>query len=247
MIPQTDYPEIGQHFQRDFAEATLTVQREDGLFRHIQFAAPKSMNRLVLVTWPYNLLVAGSHGSFHFERHGADTEDMFNWLRGIRVEPDRWASKLVNGADSVREYDRDQLVQQVKTEVAEAVKEGAPRGLRAAVREQILESDRLHSQDWAMQMVYDFEHGVTYRSECSCGASKDHDDRHDAYTWEFYKHPVSRLDGEHEVKVREIGGFAFSDVGDWSIHKPNYHFVYQCHAASWGIGQYDAARKQVAA
>ena len=243
----SDYPEIAAHVARDVKDGKLTSRREDGLHRYVEFTALKGWTRIILVTWPYNLLVAGSHGSYHFERHGEDTEDMFNWLRGIRVEPSSWASKLVNGRDSVREYDQDRLVKQVKAEVAEAVKEGAPRGLRAAVREQILESDRLHSQDWAMQLVYDFEHGVTYRSECSCGASKDHDDESSAYTWEFYKHPVARLDGEHKVKVREIDGFAFSDVGDWSILKLNYHFVYQCHAASWGIAQYDAARKQVAA
>ncbi|MFI8191446.1 hypothetical protein ACIF8T_21925 [Streptomyces sp. NPDC085946] len=239
----TDYAEIAAHVERDVKDAKLVELREDGLYRHVEFKALQGWSRIILVTWPYNLLVAGSHGSFHFERFGQDTEDMFNWLRGIRVEPDRWASKLVNGADSVREYDRERLVAEVKAEVAEAVKEGAPRGLRAAVREQILDSDRLHSRDWAMQMVYDFEHGVTYRSECSCGASEDHDNQSDAYLWEFGKHSVRRLEGEHEVKVREIGGFAFSDVGEWSIDKLNYHFVYQCYAASWAIAQYDAARK----
>jgi hypothetical protein len=240
----SDYPEIARHFENDVKDATLTIRREDGLYRHVEFTAQKGWTRILLVTWPYNLLVAGSHGSYHFERFGPDTEDMFNWLRGIRVEPDRWASKLVNGADSVREYDRDRLVAQVKAEVAEAVKEGAPRGLRAAVREQILESDRLCSKDWAMQMVYDFEHGVTYRAECTCGAFKDHESSHEATMWGIYNgHPR----GEHEVKVREIGGFAFSDVGEWTLDKPNYHFVYQCYAASWGVRQYDAARKQVAA
>ncbi|WP_030755509.1 hypothetical protein [Streptomyces sp. NRRL F-5135] len=243
----TEYTEIARHFESDFATAAMKVQREDGLYRHVEWSAPKSMSRLIVVTWPYNLLVAGSHGSYHFERFGSDTEDMFAWVRGSRFDPDRWASKLVNGADSVREYDQSRLVQQVKDEVAEAVREGAPRGLRAAVREQILESDLLGSKDVAMQLVYDFEHGVTYRAECSCGASKDHDDRSAAYTWEFYKHPVSRLDGEHKVRVRAMGGFAFSDVGDWAIHKPNYHFVYQCYAAVWAIGQYDAARQAVAA
>ena len=242
----SEYAEIARHFNSDVKESTLTVCREDGLYRHVEFTAQKGWTRIILVTWPYNLLVAGSHGSFHFERFGQDTEDMFAWLRGIRVEPNSWASKLVNGRDSVREYDKDRLIRQVKDEVAEAVREGAPRGLRAAVREQILESDQLGSKDMAMQMVYDFEHGVTYRSECSCGASADHDDQSEAYRWEFYKHRVSRLDGEHKVAVREIGGFAFSDVGDWSIHKLNYHFVYQCHAASWAIGQYDATRKSEA-
>lgn len=243
-----EYSDIARHFKNDVKDATLTMCREEGLYRHIEFTAQKGWSRIILVTWPYNLLIAGSHGSYHFERHGADTEDMFNWLRGIRVEPSSWASKLVNGAHSVREYDQTRLVRQVKAEVAEAIREGgAPRGLRAAVREKILESDRLHSQDWAMQLVYDFDHGVTYRSECSCGASKDHDDQSDAYHWEFGEHRRQRSGGLHEVKVREIGGFAFSDVGDWNVDKLNYHFVYQCHAASWAIGQYDAARKQVAA
>ncbi|NED75305.1 hypothetical protein G3I51_23880 [Streptomyces sp. SID9944] len=239
-----DYPEIAAHVARDVKDGKLTSLREDGLYRHVEFTAQKGWTRLILVTWPYNLLVAGSHGSYHFERFGPDTEDMFDWLRGIRVEPDRWASKLVNGADSVREYDRERLVAQVKTEVAEAVKEGAPRGLRAAVREQILGSDRLHSRDWAMQMVYDFEHGVTYRAECTCGAFADHNSYDEATIWEFYRH---RPAGDHKVRVREVGGFAFSDVGDWNLDKVSYHFAYQCHAASWAIAQYDAARKQVAA
>ena len=236
----SEYAEIAAHVARDVKDGKLVELREEGLYRHVEFKALQGWSRIILVTWPYNLLVAGSHGSYHFERFGPDTEDMFDWLRSIRVEPDRWASKLVNGADSVREYDRDRLVAQVKAEVAEAVKDGAPRGLRAAVREQILDSDRLVSKDWAMQMVYDFEHGVTYRAECTCGASKDHDSYDEAVTWEFYRH---RPAGDHTVKVREIGGFAFSDVGDWALDKVNYHFAYQCHAASWAIGQYDAARK----
>lgn len=239
------YAEIAAHVARDVQDGKLTTLREDGLYRHVEFTALKGWSRIILVTWPYNLLVAGSHGSYHFERHGADTEDMFDWLRGIRVEPDRWASKLINGADSVREYDQRRLVAEVKAEVAEAVKAGAPRGLRAAVREQILESDLLSSKDLAMQMVYDFEHGVIYRSECSCGTSKDHDDQSAAYRWEFGEHRRQSSGGEHEVKVREVGGFAFSDVGDWNLDKLNYHFVYQCHAASWAIGQYDAAQKSV--
>ena len=239
----SEYTEIAAHVARDVKDGKLTVLREEGLFRHVEFTALQGWSRIVLVTWPYNLLVAGSHGSYHFERFGPDTEDMFNWLRSIRVEPRGWASKLVNGADSVREYDPERLVAEVKAEVAEAVKDGAPRGLRAAVREQILESDRLHSRDWAMQMVYDFEHGVIYRAECSCGASKDHDDRSEAYRWEYGEHRRQLSGGLHTVKVREVGGFAFSDVGDWNLDKLNYHYVYQCHAASWAISQYDAARK----
>lgn len=241
----TEYPEIARHFESDFAEATMTVRREDGLHRHLDWSAPKTMNRLTLITWPYNLLVAGSHGSYHFERWGDADGDILYLFRD-RNPVQRltyWSNRLANGWDSVREYDQERLVRQVKDEVAEAVREGAPRGLRAAVREQILESDLLGSKDMAMRLVYDFEHGVTYRAECSCGASKDHDDQSAAYRWEFGEHRRRLSGGLHKVKVRETGGFAFSDVGDWPIHKLNYHFVYQCHAAVWAVGQYDAARK----
>lgn len=242
----TDYPEIARHFSNDFAEATLTVQREDGLHRHIEFAAPKSMNRLVLVTWPYNLLVAGSHGSYHFERFGQDTEDMFCWLRGLRVDADSWSSKLVNGHYSVREYDRDRLVRQVKERVAEAIRDGwAPTGLKAAVREEILDSHLLDNEGTALQLVSEFEHGVKYRSECSCGKGADHDDYSSAVCWNALTHKGKGDD--HKVSIRRTAGFDFDDFTEWSIHKLGYHFVYQCHAVVWAIGQYDAARKQVAA
>ncbi|MEU8642331.1 hypothetical protein AB0C91_10475 [Streptomyces sp. NPDC048674] len=242
----TDYPEIAAHFAADFAEARLKTQREDGLFRHIEWSAPKTMNNLTVITWPHNLLVAGSHGSYHFQRWGdpeGDILDLFREQSPIQ-RLTYWANRLANGQDSVQEYDQERLVQQVKDEVAQAVREGAPRGLRAAVREQILESDRLHSQDWAMDLVYNFEHGVTFRTECTCGASADHESRHDATMWAIYK---GHTRAGHEVTDREIGGFAFSDIGDWSIRRLNYHFVYQCHAAVWAIRQYDAARKAVAA
>lgn len=245
----SDYSEIARHFESDFAETTLAVQREDGLFRHIEFSAPKTMNRLVLVTWPFNLLVAGSHGSFHFERFGAGTEDMFDWLRGIRVNPSSWASKLVNGRESVCEYDRDRMEAQINERVAEAIRDDwAPDGLEAAVREEILDSHLLDTKDTAFQLVSEFQHGMTYRSECSCGLFEDfkgHDAYSSAATWEFYKH---KADGKkHTVKVRQTGGFDFDDFTEWRVDKLGYHFVYQCHAASWAIAQYDAARKAVAA
>lgn len=240
----SDEARAAAHFASDSTTHKLTVHREDGVFRHVEFTGLAGLSRIVLVTWPYNLLVAGSHGSYHFERYGDDTEDMFNWLRGTRVNADSWASKLINGRDSVTEYDRERLVAEVKAEVAEAVKDGAPRGLRAAVREQILESELLGSKDMAMQMVYDFEHGTIYRAKCTCGASKDHESSHDATMWGIYG---GHTRAGHETKVREIGGFAFSDIGDWPIHKLNYHYLWTCHAMVWAVGQYDAVRTAVTA
>jgi hypothetical protein len=242
----TDYSDIARHFTSDFAEATLNVSREDGLFRHIEFSASKSMNRLIVITWPYNLLVAGSHGSFHFERFGKDTEDMFAWLRGSRVDPDRWASKLVNGADSVREYDRSRMEAEINERVAEAIRDDwAPEGLEAAVREEILGSHLLDNKDTAFQLVSEFQLGMKFRAECSCGLSSEDISYTSATSWKLFGH---KADGtKHKVKIRQTAGFDFDDFTEWHVDKLDYHFVYQCHAAVWAIGQYDAAAKAVAA
>lgn len=242
----SEHAEIAAHFQRDFSTATMTVQREDELYRHIEFAAPKTMNRLIVVTWPYNLLVAGSHGSYHFERFGPDTEDMFDWLRGSRVSPSSWSSKLVNGSHSVCEYDRARMEAQINERVAEAIRDDwAPDGLQAAVREEILDSYLLDTKDTAFQLVSEFQHGAKYRAECSCGLSSKDVSYADALMWDLREH---KADGKkHKINVRQVAGFDFDDFTEWRVDKLSYHFVYQCHAVVWAIGQYDAARKAVAA
>ncbi|MFE9064841.1 hypothetical protein [Streptomyces violaceusniger] len=238
----TEYARIAQHFATDVAESTMTVRREDGLFRHIEFSALKGMTRVVLITWPYNLLVAGSHGSYHFERFGNDTEDMFDWLRGLRVDPDSWASKLVNGRDSVEEYDRSLMVAAINECVADAIEDDwAPEGLEGAVSEEILGSHLLDTKDTAFQLVSEFEYGMKYRAECSCGLFTDFDAHSSATTWECSK---CRSDGKkHESYVYKAGGFDFDGFTEWNVDKVGYHFVYQCHAIVRGIAQYDAARK----
>lgn len=242
----SEYADVARHFESDFAAATLKASREDGLFRHIEFSAPKSMNRLIVVTWPYNLLVAGSHGSFHFERYGNDTEDMFAWLRGSRVDPDRWASKLVNGRGSVEEYDRSLMVAAINGRVTDAIEDDwAPEGLQGAVSEEILGSHLLETKDTAFQLVSEFEHGKTYRAECSCGLSSEDISYASATTWELFDHKADAK--KHQVKIRQTAGFDFDDFTEWNVDKLSYHFVYQCHAAVWAIGQYGAARKAVAA
>lgn len=236
----TDYAETARRFASDFAEAKMTVRREDGLFRHVEFSAPKTMNRLLLVTWPYNLLVAGSHGSYHFERHGADTEDMFDWLRGSRPNPDSWASKLVNGRSSVEEYDHSRMVAAINERVADAVEDDwAPEGLKAAVGKDILGSHLLETKDTAFQLVSEYEFGAKHRATCSCGEDSGDVDHVDAIMWDARKH---RKNGKgHKVSIRQTAGFDFDDFTEWSVDKLNYHFVYQCHAAVWAIAQYDAA------
>lgn len=38
----------------------------------------------------------------------------------------------------------------------------------------------------------------------------------------------------------------FRYTGEWDLNDYDWRYLWSCHAALWGIGQYDAARKQVA-
>lgn len=239
----SDYSsEVPKRVAYDFTDATMRVMQDNGPYRNVFFGARRSWTRLTLITWPHNLLVAGSHGSFHFERGGEDTVDMFDWLRGIRVEPSGWASKLVNGAASVEEYDRDRLEDRVRERVAEAVTDGwAPDGLEDAVRREVLTSEWLDDHQNALRVVNEFEHGMTYRSECTCGKFEDHTSYSSAVCWEAFTHRQCGKD--HKVSVRQTAGFTFDDTSDWPLHKLSYHYVYQCHAAAWGVARYDRMRR----
>ncbi|MER6488751.1 hypothetical protein ABT264_35045 [Streptomyces virginiae] len=235
-------PDVPKRVAYDLADGIMRVQQEDGLYRHLAFASPASWTRLTVITWPYNLLVAGSHGSFHFERHGDDTKDMLGWLRGIRVNPGGWASKLVNGSASVQQYDRDRLENAITERVAEAVRDGwAPEGLEKAVRREILDNEYLDDEQHALRILDEFQHGMTYRTECTCGKYEDFTSYDAAVCWEYRTHP--QADGDHKVTLRETGGFTFDDISDWPRHKLDYHFVYQCHAASWAVRRYDRVRR----
>lgn len=240
--PLTDEARAAAHFANDAKTHTVKECRENGLFRHIEFVGLAGLSRIILVTWPYNLLVAGSHGSYHFERFGPDTDDMFNWIRGQRANPTSWASKLVNGRRSVEEYDRARLEHEVRDLVDEAVRDGwAPAGLESAVDDEILRSHWMDDEQNALRLVSEFQHGMQFRSECSCGAGDDHDSYSSAVCWNTLTHK-GRGKG-HKVTVRQTAGFSFDDFTEWNIRKLNYHFLYQCHAIVWAIAQYDAARK----
>lgn len=238
----SEYAQIRAHFESDVQGHQMTVRRDDGPFRHVEFVGQRGLSRIVLISWPFNLVVAGSHGSFHFERNGRDTEDMFNWLRGARVNADGWASKLVNGRRSVEEYDPARLKAAVEERVAEAVTDGwAPPGLEAAVKEQVLNSHWMSEEQNALRVVAEFQHGMQFTSECSCGESAEHDSYSSAVCWNALTHHGKGK--AHQVKVRETAGFQFDDFTE-TVHKLDYHFVYQCHAAVWAIGQYDAVKAQ---
>ncbi|MGW0538535.1 hypothetical protein [Streptomyces sp. NPDC003032] len=243
----SDPSKIAEHFKSDVPNHTITAQREDDTFRYLRFAAPKtSMTVIELVTWPHNLVIAGSHGSFHFAHYASDREDIFDAFRG-RISPDHWARMLVNGRDSVAEYDRSLLEARIREYTRDAIRDGwAPRGVGKAVTEEVLQSGYLDDEGSALRLVDEFEFGVTTREECSCGATDDDASQRDRGVMWVIRHQ-REYGNTHKVRTRRLEGFDFIDVYEWNIRSLDYHYVWQCHAITWGIGQYDAAREAVAA
>jgi hypothetical protein len=252
---RTDDERAAAHVRSDVKGLRLVTLHEAGGHRVIEFIGHRGFTKITLVTWPHNLVIAGSHGSYHFEHWGQDTVDMLDWMRGERVQAAHWARKLVNGPETAVEYSRDLLVQQINERVAEAVEDGwAPPGLRKAVQDEVLDSPWLADEQNAMRIVNEFEHGARYRTDCACGTTAEHDSYSDAVWWNALMHKGSGDD--HKVTIHKIAGFDFDGWEEWDVRSCTYHYLWTCHAAAWAIARYNrltgyglqalAAPKQVA-
>lgn len=79
----------------------MTIIKEDGLYRHLRFAALGTSNQYFeIITWPGYLAYVGDMGDFLFTR----TQDMFGFFRNKeeRIDTAYWAEKVV--AESVHTH-----------------------------------------------------------------------------------------------------------------------------------------------
>lgn len=162
-----EYAKIATRFQRDTASHEMTVLHDDGMYRHLRFA-PKdsSLCWWDLITWPYNLIANGSHGSFHFCRFGPDTQDMLVLFRDSRagryINPQYWEEKLRAG--KAKGWSESKF-RSFLVEEAAALEARYP-GTVEAVGKQILNSDEHNTEyeETARWACAQFRHGdVTLR------------------------------------------------------------------------------------
>jgi hypothetical protein len=152
-------------FLRDVAEHEMTILRDDGLYRHIRFAHPKSLNcGFEITTWPGFLAFSGDMGCYVFSR----VPDMFKFFRrdtfvlgsGLHVNPGYWGEKLeaIDRHGGLKSYSAELFKSMITRWLDDA---GASEDIRGAVEEEILtHADDEHE---AMQAVYYFNHfGFTF-------------------------------------------------------------------------------------
>lgn len=90
MLTDTDYLEIAErNFSANTKDHTLTIIRDDGVYRHLLCGKPGTgIWSWAVITWPAHLAVSGDLGSFIFRRQG----DMLNFFTGP-VNPGYWLEK----------------------------------------------------------------------------------------------------------------------------------------------------------
>ncbi|RAJ47795.1 hypothetical protein K388_07176 [Streptomyces sp. KhCrAH-43] len=132
--------EIKERFATDSADRTLTVRRDDGLYRHLVVEMPRSTAYwFEVMTWPGALAITGRTGSYIFRRD----EDMLLFFRTHtrsgweeKIDTRYWAEKVQpHGDRSVQAYAKDRVHAYIKEAAQEA--EAAYPGLLAEVEEEL--------------------------------------------------------------------------------------------------------------
>lgn len=130
-------------FLKDVAHHKMTVLRDDGLDRHVQFRVGTSWHMsFSITTWPGYLCFSGDMGCFVFARL-PDMLEFFRFRitdqaeRGLFIDPGYWAQKLqaVDRNSGVKEYSSDLFRRRIAEWLDEA--EASP-DLREAVEDEVL-------------------------------------------------------------------------------------------------------------
>lgn len=239
--------EVGKIFDIDHRGAEMEILQDDGLHRHVKFTLPRtSMYRFSLVTWPGYLAITGDVESFTFSRE----PDMFEFFGGNRrrINPTYWAEKCVAGRDQLTTYSEELARQQVLEHFTDLVKsEGVPKGLGRAIREWILTDEEFGHEEGAHRLLKEFQHGNIY--SCWCVARQD-----DGRRCGWQCKADDRAEAEREVKEHErvhpcmtsvmpVPAFRFTDTWEWDLTDWDHHYLYACHAITWGIGKYYARKR----
>ncbi len=199
-----------QDFLRDVKSHRMTVDRDDGIYRHLRFAQPEHswMHHFEIITWPGALCIRGDCGSYVFSR----VTDMFKFFRSPKPDDDRlyinggyWAEKLIasdcNGrrADGAMRFDPDLFSENVKRMYVEHVRSrmrdmpDERRELRRALEDEVLAyADSGESE--AMSAANQFEHN----------------------------------------------GFRLRDFWEVECRAYTVQFIWSLYAIAWAIRQYDA-------
>lgn len=230
----TTYELTEASFLKDVANHEMQLLRDDGVYRHIRFKQPGTIDmHFDLVTWPGVLCYTGDMGTFVFTR----LLDMFEFFR-----TDRERAQRSLGADQRlfvnHGYWSEKLIAVDGQRQSGSAMEFSEAKLRAYVNETRLEWIR----------------------EARANGELSRDERR--ALWEEVDSVVlDRLDyhGEHAAylglsefrwrprRAKCSPEFEFTDFWDHEFREYTHTYKWCCYALAWGIGRYDAEKSKEAA
>ena len=215
-------------FLNDVANHAMTVIRDDGVYRHIQFRRPGTVNyRFDLLTWPGHLAITGDMGTYVFSR----LQDMFEFFRTDRihgrndgrtlfVNPGYWGEKLVSvcPCGGYRRYDADVFRQRVQAHFDSWVERRALPDAMASEPE-----------------IENFEQG-----------KNDLWDAIESDVLSFADY--GEIDAYSVVRDFFYNGFEFVDFFDaGGTESYTFSYLWCIYAIAWGVARYDEAANSSAA
>lgn len=219
------YPDYGRaEILRDFEGHQLTIERDDGVHRHLRFRARgTSTYWFDIVTWPGVLVINGDCGTYVFSR----IEDMLEFFRQPngrdRINPGYWAEKLratdCHGTSGHLEYS-----------------EHKGRGALASAMRSLRERGACNEvvRDLRTTAVLDDGADCLVRSVSS---------------WSFResvgKAPTTLRD--RMLDSRPTRTWEVADFWDHRFTDYTQRFLWNLHAIVWGIAQYDTAKQPATA
>lgn len=217
-----------EQFRKDTSAHVMTVQRDDGVHRHLRFRKAKPAGSeywFDLITWPGSLVIDGDMGTYVFRR----LEDMFEFFRTDQSYYDKtgrsdklainlgyWSEKLqASPHKGHEEFSGEAFHQRVKEAFDTWVEENQP------------------------------DDGDTTQTELG----EFHDTK--AALWQALTDDVlsclddgdiRAFDAAMEFTCEDAPDFSMSECWEWNCKEYTFHFIWCCYAIAWGVKTYDTAK-----
>lgn len=222
----TDIEDTEKRFLEDIATHEMTVIKEDGVFRHLQFKKPGTRYyQFDLITWPGYLCYCGDMGTYVFQR----THDMFEFFRrndkSYRIDFRYWAEKC-EAADTNGGGITKFSFEKFKAEILDWL-------------QQDKEANEPNSDDSEQLLKWELaytELGENVKSEVlDCDENSNVRCFNAAYN---FRHTGGAWAEFHGYSAR----FEFTAFWEEDCKEYTHGFVWCCNALAWGIAKYDAAK-----
>ena len=218
-------------FLKDVSRHEMKIIRDEGLYRHLRFISPDSVNKYFdIITRPGNLCYTGDMGTYVFKR----LEDMLYFFDDgdddkVCANYGYWAQKVESESvfgEGIRQYSEDEFRSQIKEcfdrwkqdymeEVIDEVKEHAKNG---SIDDMVLSLE--HGRDFIKSCWEDVDISVLWKSE----------NEYSAYE--------AAMEFSSSKDVHGFSGPTFDDFWEVNCRRLTWHYQWCCLALNWAVKKY---------